>query len=62
MIVRKGLHSQGFRYRLHVKNLPGKPDLVLARYHAVIFVNGCFWHGHDCLLPDGGLALSGNVP
>ncbi|MBO8093652.1 MAG: DNA mismatch endonuclease Vsr [Prosthecochloris sp.] len=50
MIVRKGLHSQGFRYRLHVKNLPGKPDLVLARYHAVIFVNGCFWHGHDCPL------------
>ncbi|NEX12286.1 MAG: very short patch repair endonuclease [Prosthecochloris sp.] len=50
MIVRKGLHSRGFRYRLHVKNLPGTPDLVLLRYHAVIFVNGCFWHGHGCPL------------
>jgi DNA mismatch endonuclease (patch repair protein) len=50
MIVRKGLHSKGFRYRLHVKSLPGKPDVVLPKYHAVIFVNGCFWHGHDCHL------------
>jgi len=50
MIVRKGLHSKGFRYRLHVKELPGKPDIVLPKYHAVIFVNGCFWHGHDCRL------------
>jgi len=50
MIVRKGLHSQGFRYKLHVSNLPGKPDLVFPRHHAVIFVHGCFWHGHDCRL------------
>jgi len=50
LIIRKGLHASGFRYRLHAKELPGKPDLVLAKYHAVIFINGCFWHGHDCHL------------
>ena len=50
MMVRKGLHSQGFRYKLHVSNMPGKPDMVFPRYHAVIFVHGCFWHGHDCNL------------
>ncbi len=44
--VRQYLFAQGFRYRLHAKNLPGKPDLVLAKYNAVVFVNGCFWHGH----------------
>lgn len=48
--IRRGLHAAGFRYRLHVKGLPGKPDLVLPRYNAVIFVHGCFWHGHDCHL------------
>lgn len=48
LIIRKALHAQGFRFRLHVKDLPGKPDLVLPKYKAVIFVNGCFWHGHDC--------------
>ena len=47
MVVRRGLFSQGFRYRLHDKKLPGKPDLVLAKYRTVIFVHGCFWHGHD---------------
>ena len=47
LIIRKGLHRQGFRFRLHAKELVGKPDLVLSRYNAVIFVNGCFWHGHD---------------
>lgn len=47
MIVRKFLHSQGFRYRLHVKDLPGKPDIVLPKYKTVIFVHGCFWHGHE---------------
>jgi DNA mismatch endonuclease, patch repair protein len=47
MIVRKFLHSQGFRYRLHVKYLPGKPDIVLPKYKTVIFVHGCFWHGHE---------------
>lgn len=50
LIVRKGLHAMGFRYRLHARNLPGKPDLVFPRYKAVIFVNGCFWHGHGCHL------------
>lgn len=50
MQVRRRLHRLGFRYRLHVPDLPGRPDLVLARYRAVIFVNGCFWHGHDCHL------------
>jgi DNA mismatch endonuclease, patch repair protein len=49
MLVRKFLHANGFRYRLHVKNLPGKPDIVLPKYKTVIFVHGCFWHGHkDC--------------
>lgn len=47
MIVRKFLFSKGFRYRLHVKDLPGKPDIVLPKYKTVIFVHGCFWHGHD---------------
>jgi DNA mismatch endonuclease, patch repair protein len=46
MLVRKFLHAQGFRYRLHVKDLPGKPDIVLPKYRTVIFVHGCFWHGH----------------
>lgn len=48
MIVRRGLHRLGFRYRLHDRKLPGRPDLVFPKYRAVIFVNGCFWHGHDC--------------
>jgi DNA mismatch endonuclease (patch repair protein) len=47
MLVRRFLFSKGFRYRLHVKNLPGKPDIVLAKYKTVIFVHGCFWHGHE---------------
>lgn len=45
--VRKLLYSRGFRYRLHVKNLPGKPDIVLRKFNAVIFVHGCFWHLHE---------------
>ncbi len=48
MRVRKLLHSMGFRYRLHVKNLPGKPDLVFPRAKTVLFVHGCFWHMHRC--------------
>lgn len=48
MIVRKFLWSHGFRYRLNVKRLPGHPDIVLRKYRTCIFVNGCFWHGHDC--------------
>ncbi len=46
ILVRKFLFSNGFRYRLNVKELPGKPDLVLKKYNTLIFVNGCFWHGH----------------
>ena len=49
-IVRKGLHGRGYRYRLHDKKLPGRPDVVLPKYHAVLNTNGCFWHGHDCHL------------
>lgn len=47
LIIRKGLHANGFRYRLHDCELPGKPDLVFPCYKSVIFVNGCFWHGHN---------------
>lgn len=50
MIVRSGLHRMGYRFRLHAKELPGKPDLVLPRLKAVIEVRGCFWHGHQCPL------------
>ena len=50
MIVRRALHKAGYRYRLHVKDLPGKPDIVLPKYRTAIFVHGCFWHGHDCYL------------
>ena len=46
LLVRKFLHAQGFRYKLHDKTLPGKPDLVLPKYKTVIFIHGCFWHGH----------------
>lgn len=46
--VRKHLFSRGFRYRKNVRKLPGCPDIVLPKYHTVIFVNGCFWHKHDC--------------
>jgi len=49
-LIRKGVFARGFRFRLHDKRLPGKPDLVFPKYHAVIFVHGCFWHGHDCHL------------
>lgn len=50
MLIRRGLHARGFRFRLHRKDLPGKPDLVLPGHGAVIFVHGCFWHRHDCHL------------
>ena len=46
--LRSILHRNGFRFRLNRKDLPGKPDIVLPKYKAVIFVHGCFWHGHDC--------------
>lgn len=47
-IVRKYLFSKGFRYRKNVRNLPGTPDIVLPKYQTVIFINGCFWHRHNC--------------
>ena len=50
MLVRRGLHALGYRFRLHDRALPGQPDMVLPRWRAVIFVHGCFWHGHDCHL------------
>lgn len=50
MLIRKICHSLGYRYRLHRKDLPGTPDLVFPKYRSVIFVNGCFWHKHDCYL------------
>ncbi len=46
MLVRKALHRRGFRFRLHARNVPGRPDLLLPRYRAAIFVHGCFWHRH----------------
>lgn len=46
-LVRQYLWHHGYRYRLHVKDLPGKPDIVLPHYKTVIFINGCFWHGHE---------------
>lgn len=48
IIVRSLLHRSGFRFRLHVKDLPGRPDIVLPKYRAVVNVMGCFWHGHEC--------------
>jgi DNA mismatch endonuclease (patch repair protein) len=50
MLIRRGLHARGFRYHLQNRKLPGRPDLVFPKYGAVLFVNGCFWHGHDCPL------------
>ena len=48
LLLRRGLHARGFRFRLHRRDLPGCPDLVFPRFHAVVFVHGCFWHGHGC--------------
>lgn len=48
MKVRQLLHALGYRYRLHVRDLPGTPDIVFTRRHKVVFVNGCFWHSHSC--------------
>ena len=50
LVIRQGLHKRGFRFRLHDKRLPGRPDLVLPKFRAVIQVQGCFWHGHECEL------------
>ena len=49
-LVRTSLHALGFRYRVHDRRIPGCPDLVFPKHHAVLFVHGCFWHGHNCLL------------
>ncbi len=46
-VLRRALHARGFRYRLHAKHVPGRPDLVLAKYRAIVFVHGCFWHRHE---------------
>lgn len=50
MVIRRGLHARGLRFRLHDRSLPGRPDLVFPRHHAVVFVHGCFWHAHGCPL------------
>jgi DNA mismatch endonuclease, patch repair protein len=50
ILLRRGLHAKGLRFRLYRKDLPGSPDLTFPRFHAVIFVHGCFWHGHGCHL------------
>lgn len=50
LLIRSLLHRRGFRFRLDARDLPGRPDIVLPRYRAVVFVHGCFWHGHDCHL------------
>lgn len=49
-LIRSGLHKLGFRFRLHYNQLPGKPDMVFPKYRALIMINGCFWHGHNCHL------------
>lgn len=49
LVVRRLAHAMGYRFRLHRKDLPGKPDLVFPGMHKAIFVHGCFWHGHDCV-------------
>lgn len=48
LMIRKALHASGLRYRINVRDLPGKPDIVLPRHRAVVFVHGCFWHRHEC--------------
>lgn len=48
LLVRRWLWAHGYRYRLNVKSVPGKPDIVMRKYRTAIFVNGCFWHGHEC--------------
>ena len=50
LVIRRGLHALGFRFRLHDRRLPGRPDIILPRWRAAILIHGCFWHGHDCPL------------
>jgi DNA mismatch endonuclease (patch repair protein) len=58
--VRRALHALGYRYRLHVKSLPGRPDLVFAKRHKIVMVHGCFWHSHECRA--GRATSKSNVP
>ena len=50
MLIRRGLHARGLRYRLHDRSLPGRPDLVFPKYKTAVFIHGCFWHAHGCAL------------
>lgn len=50
MLIRRGLHARGLRYRLHDRLLPGRPDLVFPKYHTAVFIHGCFWHAHGCVM------------
>lgn len=50
MLIRRGLHARGLRYRLHDRKLPGRPDLVFPKYRTAVFIHGCFWHAHGCAL------------
>ena len=50
LVLRRGLHALGFRFRLHARELPGRPDMVFPCHRAALFAHGCFWHGHDCPL------------
>jgi len=50
MLIRRGLHARGLRYRLHDRSLPGRPDLIFPKFRAAVFVHGCFWHFHGCAL------------
>lgn len=50
MLIRRGLHARGLRYRLNDRALPGRPDLVFPKYHTAVFIHGCFWHAHGCAL------------
>ncbi len=59
LAVRRALHAHGLRFALHARDLPGRPDIVLPKRSSVVFVNGCFWHGHDC--PHGRAAPKFNV-
>jgi DNA mismatch endonuclease (patch repair protein) len=59
LAVRSALHRAGFRFRLHRRDLPGRPDIVLPKFKTAIFVHGCFWHGHDC--PRGKLPTTNEV-
>lgn len=59
LAIRRMLHAHGLRYTLHARGLPGRPDIVLPKRHSVVFVHGCFWHGHDCA--HGSVAAKSNT-